>query len=209
MEQIGYSIVDGGGNEVQFWGTTAGECVSAPAFIDWPSGDRTFCPSVGASNNGAKYVARMLAQSTGDPASETVAFNGTQVVVTRVVLAPPPVNLVAYANAKQWALAMGGYVIAFDGGPTVPFDTSDIGLTLINGKISRLAQADPPASFNWQSGPTTFVTLTAAQIVQAGVAIADFVQATFDTLNTVFAGITGNTITTTEQIDAAGWPSNS
>jgi len=43
--------------------------------------------------------------------------------------------------------------------------------------------------------------------VEAGVAVADFIQQTFDTLATVLAAINAGTITTTAKIDAANWPS--
>lgn len=114
-----------------------------------------------------------------------------------------------YANTKQWALAIGGYTVAFAGGPTVAFDTSTEGQALITGKIARLQQANPPVAFNWQSGPAGFVNLSAAQLTAAGVAIADFVQATFDALGAVIAAINAGTIKSKAQVDSADWPSNS
>lgn len=151
----------------------------------------------------------------GDDLSGLIWPNQTQPAPTQAEIDAynagswPAPNLIAYANQKQWALATGGFTVTFSGGPTITFDTSDIGMTLITGKVARLGQANPPASFNWQTGPTTFATITAAQIIQAGCAIADFVQATFDSLNVVFADINGGSITTIAQIDGAKWPTNS
>lgn len=120
-------------------------------------------------------------------------------------------DLIAYANAKQWALATGGYIISFSGGPAdVPFGTDATGMALLNGKIDRFSKPNPPAAANWQTGPTTCVSLTPAQIETAGVVVADFIQATFDMLLAVVVpAIESGTITTTDQIDVASWPANS
>ena len=136
----------------------------------------------------------------------TVPFTDTEIAAwTAAQLAALP----TYANTKQWGLATGGYTISFSGGPTVQFDTSADGIGLLNGKMTRLSQPNPPASFNWQTGPTVFTLLTAAQLTGASTKIDDFVQATFDALAVVLAGITGGTITTQAQIDTASWPSAS
>ena len=65
-----------------------------------------------------------------------------------------------------------------------------------------------PATFNWQS-TNEFVTLTGAQVVSMAIAIAIYIQHTFTALNTVTASIKAGTITTTAQVDAFAWPSNS
>lgn len=122
-------------------------------------------------------------------------------------LAPTAAALIAYANAKQTSLVMGGFTATI-GGRAVPFATTTAGLTMVNGKVARLGQAGPPATVNWQTGPTTFVSIAAADFLAAAVKIGDFVQATFDALPAIFSAISGGTITTTAQIDAAAWPSN-
>jgi hypothetical protein len=113
-------------------------------------------------------------------------------------------DLRAYANAKQWALATGGYTVTIDGIPRT-FPTDSDGRGLINGKVARLALPNPPASFRWQFG-TEFVTISANDIKAVGAAIADFVQATFDALDRIFPAIDAGTITTTAEIDAWTWP---
>lgn len=116
--------------------------------------------------------------------------------------------LIAYAHGVQWAKAEAGITVTFQGGPTVWFPTDGTGRGLLNGAVTRAQQANPPAGFRWQTGATSFVTLTPAQVIAAGIAAADYVQATFDTLDDVIADILSGTITSTTQIDAATWPAN-
>lgn len=111
-------------------------------------------------------------------------------------------QLAAYANAKQWAVATGGRIVSV-GGDAMPFSTSPESMVLISGQALRLQQPGAPASVNWQVGATDFVVISAADFIAAATAIADFVQATFDALPAVFAGIEAGTVTTTAEIDAA------
>lgn len=117
-------------------------------------------------------------------------------------------DLIAYAHAVQWARAEAGVSVALAGGPTVHFPTDAIGRGLVNGAVTRAQQPSPPAGFRWQIGATSFVTLTPAQVIAAGVAVADYVQATFNTLDDVITGILSGSITSETQIDAAAWPAN-
>lgn len=117
-------------------------------------------------------------------------------------------DLVATAHAVQWARAEAGITVAFADGPTVRFPTDATGRGLIAGAVTRAQQPSPPVGFRWQTGATTFVTLTPAQVIAAGVAVADYVQATFDTLDAVIADILSGAITSTAQINAAPWPDN-
>lgn len=117
-------------------------------------------------------------------------------------------DLIATAHAVQWARAESGVTVALPGGPSVRFPTDATGRGLLNGAVTRAQQASPPAGFRWQTGATTFVTLTPAQVIAAGIAVADYVQATFDTLDDCVADILSGAITSTAQIDAAAWPDN-
>jgi hypothetical protein len=119
---------------------------------------------------------------------------------------PTSAMLNAHANAKQWALATGGYTITVNSVPLF-FPTDIVSMALITGKAARLAQPNPPASFAWQM-PAGFVTIASADFILVATQIADFVQSTFNTLQVVFAAIAAGTITTTAEIDAAAWPSN-
>lgn len=119
----------------------------------------------------------------------------------------PAGMLTTYANARQWALATGGYTIALSG-VTCLFETDPGSLTLITGKAVRLGQPNPPATIEWQFASGS-VELTAADFMLAANAVADFFQGTFDTLlKVVLPGISAGTISSISQIDAATWPSN-
>ncbi|CAN0412479.1 unnamed protein product, partial [Phaeothamnion confervicola] len=79
---------------------------------------------------------------------------------------PTKAELIAYANAAQWSLVTGGRTTTL-GEQDILFATSTDrrnldGLTLMNGKVSRLGQANPQESVLWQIGPTQFATIAAA-----------------------------------------------
>lgn len=114
-------------------------------------------------------------------------------------------DLIAYANSRQMSLALGGFLAVINGKP-VPFSTSMDGLTLMNGKVSRLQQPNPPSVVNWQVGATSFVAIAPADFMTAAIKVGDFVQATFDALPAIFSAIAAGTITTRAQIDSATWP---
>lgn len=121
MEQIGYSLVDKNGGELRFWGDRAGECPGVPDFIDWPSGDRSYCPSIGMDNHGAKLVLRQLNLSEGDDASQSISFDGTQTIVTRVtqrvvVPDPPAPTLETYHYAIRNLIEDTAASHQYDGG---------------------------------------------------------------------------------------------
>lgn len=130
---------------------------------------------------------------------------------TAKTFAPPqppvvtPTDLANYANAKQWALATGGYTLTLSG-QALTFGTDETSQGLITGKYVRLALPNPPATISWQF-PSGFVSVSQADFVKAATAIADFIQATFDALQVIEAAIAAGTITTAAEIDAAAWPS--
>lgn len=117
-------------------------------------------------------------------------------------------QLAAYAEAKQAALIAGGYAfnVAPAGQPAeiVQADTDVSGRLNLAGLVS-LAQINPNLTSIWvQAGGG--LMLTAAEIIALGVAVGTFVVQTYQALATVLAGIASGAITTTAQIDAAGWP---
>ncbi len=119
---------------------------------------------------------------------------------------PTQAQLIAYANSTQWGLATGGFTVTI-ASTACTFKTDDVSTGLITGKAVRLSQLSPPATINWQfvSG---YVLITATEFIAAATQIADFVQATFDSLESVLASIASGAITTTAQVDSAAWPSN-
>jgi hypothetical protein len=120
-----------------------------------------------------------------------------------VLAADYPAGMLAvYANVRQWALATGGHVVTVNGA-AIPFATSVESMALMGGKVQRLGLPGAPATVNWQTGPTTFAAIPAADFITAATAVADFVQATFDKLSDILVGISGGAILTTADIDAA------
>lgn len=120
---------------------------------------------------------------------------------------PTKAELIAYANAAQWALVTGGRTITV-GEQDIMFSTSTDrrnldGLTLLNGKVSRLGQANPPETVLWQIGPTAFASIAAADFLAAATEVADWVQSTFEALPAIFDAIDTGIITSPAQIDAA------
>lgn len=89
MDQVGYSLVDQDGTEVQFWGDTYGQCVEVPKCIRLPNGDDVHCPEVGATYDGLKLVARFLPRQLDPPAmtpQEKIAALGLSPEDIRAVL---------------------------------------------------------------------------------------------------------------------------
>lgn len=128
-----------------------------------------------------------------------MAWDGDELTV------PTPVRteaeLRAYADAKHAAQMRGG--VSIDG----------IWVSTTNGgKVDTvesvlLAQLMPAHVFDWVNGDVT-IPLTGEQVVALSVQSGLWAQQNFTVLGQVRAGIAAETITTFEQIDAAGWPSN-
>lgn len=118
--------------------------------------------------------------------------------------APTASDLIAYANQRQWAKVTAGYPYTAADGQTYTIPTTESSMSLISGKFARLSQPNAPTSVWWQVGPTSFIDIQADDFKTLATNIADFVQATFDTLRSnVVPAILAGTITTTAQIDAA------
>lgn len=76
MEQIGYSLVDGEGTEIAFWGNSIGDCPKLPECIVLPNGDQVYAPRFGKMGEW-QFVPRM-----GRFGSDPIMFDGTNVVVS-------------------------------------------------------------------------------------------------------------------------------
>ncbi|MET3485352.1 hypothetical protein [Methylobacterium sp. 1973] len=124
-------------------------------------------------------------------------------------VAPPltAVQLVALANARQRALAAGGFTVTIKG-QAVAFATDEASLGALDRKAMRLAQPNPPASVTWQTGPATFARIEADDFAHAATLVDDFVQATFDALPALVAGIAAGTVKTEADVIAAAWPAS-
>ena len=115
----------------------------------------------------------------------------------------PPVNLVAYANAKQWEMAVSGVVLVEIGGQPVPFQTTEAAYSLLMGTVLDMQMEGGPTSAHWQVGPTSFLDIDKAGMIAAGRAVKAHIQATFDKLPAIFADIADGSITTPAEIDDA------
>lgn len=94
MEQIGYSLVDANGAEIQHWGDMPGVCVGLPSMVRLPNGDDVHGASVGAIQEWA-LVPRMHSYgATG------VSFDGSLVVVST----PVTPEMVAAERTRRLAL---------------------------------------------------------------------------------------------------------
>ena len=120
--------------------------------------------------------------------------------VTIAPYVPPPVDLVAYSTDKRWRVETGG--ISFNG---ILVPTDDRAKLLLLGAATNMA---PGSSAPLIVAGVNYGTLTDVQFKAINAAVIAHVQATFSVLASVLAAITAGTITTTQQIDFAAWPSN-
>jgi len=101
MEQIGYSLIDAQGVEIQSWGNAPGQCAGIPDMVVLPNGDHVHCPAPGTLQDW-RLVPRALV--TGSPAA--IVFDGTQIVVTR----PAPVPEIISDRQFFQQLAIEGLI---------------------------------------------------------------------------------------------------
>lgn len=81
MEQVGYSLVDGNGTEIIGWGDTLGVVVGIPDRIFIPGDLDVYGAKSGDQLGAYKLVPRMMQNG----ASAGTAFDGTNIVITRLV----------------------------------------------------------------------------------------------------------------------------
>ena len=152
------------------------------------------------------YHADYLAACVEVPETAQIGWvlsNGAYVDPATIL--PSEAALLQYLNAKQWALATGGFTLTI-GGRALTFATDVTSFALITGKAARLQQPNAPANVNWQFGPNEFVAIAAADFLAAAAKIADFMQATFDALPAFTAAITSGTITAYAEIENPAAP---
>jgi hypothetical protein len=110
--------------------------------------------------------------------------------------------LIAYANAKQQALASGTVTVQ-----GVPISLNELGSRNLQGAVS-LAGLIPTQVFHWDVDDNgTAAQLTAAQVTSMGQSVGLFVQATYTSCVAAKAGINSGSITDTAGVDAVSWPS--
>jgi hypothetical protein len=110
-------------------------------------------------------------------------------------------GLKRYAATKRYNIEIGGVAVA---GVSYPSDRET------QGKFTSaavMATINPAVSFEWKVGGG-FKSLSAAELVAVASAVGAHVQACFAFEQFICSAIDGETVTTREQIDAAGWPAN-
>lgn len=99
MEQIGFSVVDAQGNELQHWGDAPGAIVTPDrGRVVWPNGDITEGVSGPVDHGDWRFVPRMCVRGPSG-----VLFDGTQVVVS-IPVQPQEIK----AEAQRRIVAMTG-----------------------------------------------------------------------------------------------------
>ena len=128
--------------------------------------------------------------------------------------------LMAYANAKQQAIATGGFTVnANTSGASLYISVATdpasmahlssalhLAQTMLDGSVA-------PTVITWV-GENGAIPLTPQQVIAVATAIATLIQASFATLGAIISAILGNSITTHEQVEAPpapipAWPVNS
>ena len=106
-------------------------------------------------------------------------------------------QLLAYAAQVRFNIETGGLAISTN--LTVSTDLQS--QSMITGAYNYVT-ANPGATLNWKTLDSTFVILTADEIIEIADAVGAFVQACFTAEAAVAVGIGNATITTPAQIDA-------
>lgn len=201
MEQIGYSIVSNTGTEFSHWGETPGELPAIPNFINWPSGNRTYCPTVGLTDHGAKFVTRVLNQSSGNTSSESVSYDGTKVIVTRVL----GTNLFSYAANTRATIINSGTVVTV-ANTDIPVWTDTNSQTALVGLVVGTT-LNPSLTTTWKGRDGNFYPLDANGIVTVALGVMTFIETAFGVEAFADIEIRTGAINHTSEIDALPWPS--
>ncbi len=111
-------------------------------------------------------------------------------------------DLQAYASGKRYDVETGGSTVF---GFIVKTGRED--RTLIY-EAEASAKADSSFTTTWVAKDGTPHDIGAEMVITMAAAVRSHVASCFSTYTAVAAGIAAGTITTTEQIDAAAWPTN-
>jgi hypothetical protein len=161
MEQIGWSLVDAGGHETQFWGDTAGQCPGIPNPLILSNGDHVHCAAIGEDHGGYKLFPRYLDYTGTDGKS----FDGTKVVVTRSP--PDPVQIPPRCIAAAFGLQVSdGDISNIDGAFNIIAALYlDVGQYMLlfcvpEPDANYFAQASGDALFSVTEKSTDYVTVS-------------------------------------------------
>src|ERR1035441_2923858 len=93
LEQIGYSLIDTTGKELQCWGENIHQCQPIPDIIILSNGDNVHCPITNVLfSGGSQLVQRWASYISPDPDSlennRVITFDGTKIIVN-ITYNPP------------------------------------------------------------------------------------------------------------------------
>ncbi len=205
MEMIGYSLVDGDGNELQKWGDTKGQQHGLPSLLVLPNGDQVMGFKVGdVFEDGSSIVERWLDDPSPLSSREIgrdITFDGSKTVVTvsYEYVPPSPEELVAYAADVRWRKEVAG--VEWSEGLVIQTDRESQGKLLAEFvAISGGLRPDPSP---WKFADNKFAMLSNADMGAVCLASRAHVAAAYATEDVLVAQIDAGTITTAAQIDAA------
>lgn len=150
---------------------------------------------------------------TYDPKSSTATFRDDVSDAVSAALADPiwrsaaaAQRLASYAAARRRSVVAGGCVVAVSG-VDVPC-WADSGTQSAITALVVAAQINPALVTRWKGRDGLFYELNTADVGELAAGLMAFVQDAFSTEAAVVAAIDAGTITTTDEIDNAEWPSN-
>jgi len=115
-------------------------------------------------------------------------------------IAPSKAALKAHVSAK-WSFVINDGTVTVGGFTS---QTDGVSANLLYGAIVY-AQNDPSAVILWDG----VTPITKAQLIELGIGVAGYVQATFNVAGDLKAQIDSEAVTTFAQIDSAAWPASS
>lgn len=205
MEQIGYSLIDSDGNELQKWGDTKGQQHGLPHLIVLPNGDQVMGFKSGdVFGNDITLTERWLDDPSPPSSREIgrdVAFDGSKTVVTvsYEYVQPTLEELVAYAADVRWRKEVAG--VEWAEGLVIQTDRESQGKLLAEFvAISGGLRPDPSP---WKFADNKFAMLSNADMSAVCLASRAHVAAAYAAESSVVSQIAAGTITTTAEIDAA------
>lgn len=118
---------------------------------------------------------------------------------------PTKPQLQVYASAKMAALFAIARTYSLDSGVSVKCDTTtSTGANL--AALNAWGSAAANATTQWVDNSGAVTQITGAQAVELAAGVIAYGQSVYAILASAMTGISGNTITTTAQVDALAWP---
>lgn len=111
-------------------------------------------------------------------------------------------NLTYYSADARYRRENSGVTVASIGG-TVPFASDVASRNAVDTAWGYMNAKGTTNSISWKMSDGSFITMSTAQVTTLMTDMSTFIQGCFECENANLAAISGGTITTREQIDAA------